>query len=155
MGLRDKVSVIASGKVASGFDMVTKIALGADACNAARAMLFALGCIQARRCHTNSCPTGITTQDPSRKSAVHIHERGPMVASYHDRTIHAFLEMCGAMGLKSIDDLTPDLIMRRGANEISIPYSTLYEYLEPGILLTKNIPATYKQQWECARADQF
>ena len=48
-GLRGRVRVIASGKVVSGFSLVRNLALGADACNAARAMMFAIGCIQARR----------------------------------------------------------------------------------------------------------
>lgn len=46
-GLRDRVRVIAAGKVLTGFSVVKTLALGADVCNAARAMLFALGCIQA------------------------------------------------------------------------------------------------------------
>ena len=45
VGLRDKMRLVASGKVATVYDMLTKIALGADTCNAARAMMFALGCI--------------------------------------------------------------------------------------------------------------
>jgi glutamate synthase domain-containing protein 2 len=71
VGLRDpndksksKVALIASGKVLTGFSMYKNFALGADVCNAARSFLFSLGCIQALKCNTNTCPTGITTQDP-------------------------------------------------------------------------------------------
>jgi glutamate synthase domain-containing protein 2 len=71
VGLRDpvdksksKVALIASGKVLTGFSMYKNFALGADACNAARSFLFSLGCIQALKCNTNTCPTGITTQNP-------------------------------------------------------------------------------------------
>ena len=64
VGLRDKIKIIASGKVSSGFSVVSNLALGADMCNAARAMMIALGCIQALKCNTNQCPTGIATQDP-------------------------------------------------------------------------------------------
>ncbi|WP_217272023.1 FMN-binding glutamate synthase family protein [Sphingopyxis sp. BSNA05] len=64
VGKRDKIRLISSGKVATGFDMIEKISLGADMCNSARAMLFSIGCIQALACNTNKCPTGITTQDP-------------------------------------------------------------------------------------------
>ena len=59
-----KVALIASGKVLTGFSMYKNFALGADVCNAARSFLFSLGCIQALKCNTNTCPTGITTQDP-------------------------------------------------------------------------------------------
>lgn len=61
--IRDKITVIASGKVSSGFSIVRALALGADVCNAARSMMLALGCIQAFKCNTNTCPTGIATQD--------------------------------------------------------------------------------------------
>ncbi len=63
-GLRDRVRVGASGKVATGSDMVKRMAQGADYTNAARAMMFATGCIQAQRCHINTCPVGVATQDP-------------------------------------------------------------------------------------------
>ena len=63
INVRDKVRIICSGKVATGFDMVAKIALGADTCNAARAIMLSAGCIQSRQCNTNTCPTGVATQD--------------------------------------------------------------------------------------------
>lgn len=46
--LRDEVKVIASGKVLTGFSLVKTLAVGADVCNSARGMMFALGCIQVR-----------------------------------------------------------------------------------------------------------
>jgi glutamate synthase domain-containing protein 2 len=61
---KSKIALIASGKVLTGFSMYKNFALGADVCNAARSFLFSLGCIQALKCNTNTCPTGITTQDP-------------------------------------------------------------------------------------------
>ncbi len=66
-GLRDKVRLAASGKVYSGWSMAENLAIGADWCNAARAFMFSIGCIQAQRCDTGTCPTGVTTQDPLRQ----------------------------------------------------------------------------------------
>ena len=60
-GIRNHIKIIASGKIISGFDIIKAIALGADTCNSARGMMFALGCIQALRCNTGKCPTGIAT----------------------------------------------------------------------------------------------
>jgi glutamate synthase domain-containing protein 2 len=57
-GIREHITLIASGKVISGFDVVKTIALGADVCNSARGMMFSLGCIQALKCGSNRCPTG-------------------------------------------------------------------------------------------------
>ena len=74
-GIRDKIRIISSGKIATGFDMMHKIAIGADMCNAARAMMFSVGCIQARKCNTNKCPTGVATQDRSRNEALVPNEK--------------------------------------------------------------------------------
>jgi glutamate synthase domain-containing protein 2 len=56
--LRKKVKIISGGKMTSGFGLVKRLALGADLCNSARAMMMALGCIQARKCNSNLCPVG-------------------------------------------------------------------------------------------------
>ena len=68
-GLRDRIKLGASGKVATGTDIIKRIAQGADYTNSARAMMMAVGCIQAQLCHTNKCPVGVATQDPRRSSA--------------------------------------------------------------------------------------
>lgn len=57
-GLRSEIKIIASGKVLTGMSIVRMLGIGADVCNAARAMMYALGCIQALKCNTNRCPTG-------------------------------------------------------------------------------------------------
>ena len=62
-GIKKHIKIIASGKVHTGFDLVKNISLGADMCNGARAMMLALGCIQALECNTNKFPTGVSTQD--------------------------------------------------------------------------------------------
>ena len=64
MAYDQELKIIASGKIITGFDIVKVLALGADGCYAARAMMLALGCIQALVCNQNKCPTGIATQKP-------------------------------------------------------------------------------------------
>jgi len=66
----DRIKIGASGKIATAFDISRAMALGADWCNSARGFMFALGCIQSLSCHTDRCPTGVTTQDPSRARAL-------------------------------------------------------------------------------------
>ena len=61
---RDRIRIGAAGKIATAFDMARAMAIGADWCNSARGFMFALGCIQSLSCHTDRCPTGVTTQDP-------------------------------------------------------------------------------------------
>ena len=155
IGLRDQIRIIASGKVATGFDIITKLALGADMCNSARAMMFALGCIQSLRCNTNTCPTGIATQDPKLGRAVNIKEKHVRVANYHDATIDSMLDILGAMGLSHPDQLQPDQIWRRVEDEREKNYRELYNYLEPNSLLGENIPADYFRDWQQASSERF
>ena len=81
-GLRDRIRLGASGKVATGTDIVKRLAQGADYTNSARAMMMAVGCIQAQRCHTNRCPVGVTTQDPKRARALVVPEKSDRVERY-------------------------------------------------------------------------
>ena len=155
-GLRDKIRIIASGKVITGFDIVEKIALGADMCNAARTMLFAIGCIQAVRCNTNTCPSGVATQDPKRWRAVDIEVRQYNVANYHNRTIESFLDIVGAMGFTSPGQLTPNDVFRRVGDEVNKPYSKIYNYVQTNHFLNNDaIHPDFKEDWERARAEAF
>ena len=61
-GLKGRVKLAGAGKVSSGAAIAMNAALGADWCNAARAFMFSLGCVQSMRCHTDTCPTGVATQ---------------------------------------------------------------------------------------------
>jgi glutamate synthase domain-containing protein 2 len=67
---RGRVKLGASGKIVSAFDIARVMALGADWCNSARGFMFALGCIQSQSCHTDRCPTGVSTQDRVRQRAL-------------------------------------------------------------------------------------
>ena len=58
LNIRDKIRVICSGKIISGYSILRAIAMGADMCNSARDFMFSLGCIQTLRCNNNTCPTG-------------------------------------------------------------------------------------------------
>ena len=69
-GIRDRFKIGASGKMVTASAMARSMALGADWCNSARAFMFAVGCIQSQRCHTNKCPVGVTTQDPKLQRAL-------------------------------------------------------------------------------------
>ncbi|WP_299665104.1 FMN-binding glutamate synthase family protein [uncultured Ruegeria sp.] len=155
IGVRDKVRVICSGKVATGFDMVEKMALGADMCNAARAMMFAVGCIQALHCNTNRCPSGVATQDPIRGRAVNVPQKRQRVHTFHDATLESFREILGAMGKAKVSDLRPSDIRRRTADERERSYAELYSFLEDGALLAETLPEEYAAEWQVASANQF
>ena len=155
VNLRQKIHVIASGKVANGFDMVTKLSLGADMCNAARAFMFSVGCIQALRCNDNSCPTGVATQDPNRARAVDVPTKSVWVKNFHNATVESFLDICGAMGIDHPDALGPGHIFRRVENETMKTYGEIYPYLQPGELLGEEISTAYAADWGRASAAAF
>jgi len=155
IGVRDKIRLIASGKVASGFDMVEKLALGADMCNAARAMMMSIGCIQSRQCNTNACPTGVATQNKRLYKALDVDDKKVRVANFHEETTHAFMELIGAMGLDNPSDLNPAHVMRRVAQDDVRPYSEIYEYLKQGALLKDKLPKSFEAEWKLAEVDSF
>ena len=153
--LRDRIRVIASGKINTGFAMATKVALGADMCNAARAMMFAIGCIQALRCNSNQCPTGVATQDPTLVHGLHVGDKSERVARYHRETVKSFFEVLGAAGLQQPKDLKPWFIMKRvSAMEIR-SYADIYPQLTYGQLLTHPETTGMSRAWEQANALRF
>ncbi len=154
-GLRDRVKIIASGKISSGFGLVKLLALGADVGYAARSMLMAMGCIQARKCNSNDCPVGITTQNPSLTAGLVVPVKSARVARYHAETIEAALELIGAAGLESPADLRPWHIMRRITALETRHYGEIVRFLEPGELLSSKLPEDFERAWNAATASSF
>jgi glutamate synthase domain-containing protein 2 len=112
-GLADTIRVIAGGKIITGFDLVKAFALGADICNSARGMMFALGCIQALKCDTDECPTAITTQAPHLTRGLVVEAKARRVTNYQEETVKAALEILAGMGLQRFDELQRHHIQKR------------------------------------------
>jgi glutamate synthase domain-containing protein 2 len=153
-GLRDRIRVGASGKIATGTDLVKRLVQGADYGNAARAMMFAVGCIQAQRCHTNTCPTGVTTQDPRRARALDVRDKTPRVQRFQEATVASALQLMASMGVTDPADLRPHMLRRRIDPYTERSYEELYEWLEPGQLLAEP-PAAWVADWTAADPDRF
>lgn len=154
LNIKDQIRIIASGKTASGFDILAKVALGADTVNAARTMMLALGCVQSQACNTNKCPTGITTQDPNRGKAVNVESKHVRVANFHDQTVSSFLQLCGAIGYEHPDMLRPSDIYRRFDQGL-FHFDEIYSPLQAGQLLSNDIPPTYFADWQKASPEYF
>ncbi len=153
--LRDKVKVGATGRISSAFGMAKMLSLGADFCYSARAMMLALGCIQALVCNSNTCPTGIATQTRSLTGGLVVEDKRERVATFHRETVKSLAEMIGAMGLHSTESLRPWQIMRRvSVNEIR-HYGELYDFLDDGELLRENLPPDYERAVRASRAEDF
>lgn len=111
-GLRKEVKVIASGKALSAFSILRMKALGADICNSARAFMFSLGCIQALRCNTNECPTGVATQDKMLTKGLVVSGKSERVYNFHHNTVHAVLELLAACGCNRIDEISIKMFVK-------------------------------------------
>ncbi|MEV5607348.1 FMN-binding glutamate synthase family protein [Streptomyces sp. NPDC052225] len=154
-GLRDRVRIGASGKVATGSDIVKRLAMGADYTNAARAMMFAVGCIQAQRCHTNRCPTGVTTQDPRRARALDVGDKSERVRRFQEATVRSAMQIMAAMGVSDLSELAPRHLRRRATDADDFrSYAELYAWLTPGELLN-GPPHGWAEDWKAADPDSF
>lgn len=155
IGLRHLVRIGASGKIVSAFDMARAMALGADWCNSARGFMFALGCIQAQACHTDKCPTGVTTQDPVRQRALVVEDKATRVYRFHKNTLHALAEVVGAAGLRHPRDLRPHHLVRRLSPTECLTSDRIHRFLAPGELLAGTDAPVFRDYWARVRADRF
>jgi glutamate synthase domain-containing protein 2 len=155
-GLRNKIRIIVSGKVMSAFHMLRLMALGADTVNSARAMMFALGCIQSRSCNTDNCPTGIATQNPARYKALDINNKSIRVANYHESMVENLMELIAAIGLNNLGELQPSDIHRRVNGTNIKNYAELYPCItDQSLLSDKVIPDNWRINWQQASATSW
>jgi hypothetical protein len=142
--LKKHIKIIASGKVSSGFDLVKNIALGADLCNSARGMMFALGCIQALECNSNTCPTGVATQDESLMKGLVVEDKTVRVFNFHRLTVQSAIELLGAAGLRHPYELTRAYINRRISQNNMQSYIETFPYIPEGSLLKTPYPSQHE-----------
>jgi len=152
---RDRIKIGASGKIATAFDMARAMAIGADWCNSARGFMFSLGCIQSLSCHTDRCPTGVTTQDPTRARALYVPHKIDRVYNYHHATLHALAELLGAAGLEHPQQLRPIHFSQRTSTTEVCTFAQLYPALRPGELIDGTGDLRFRDAWVMARADTF
>jgi len=156
IGLREKIRIGASGKIVTAFDIARTLALGADWVNSARGFMFAVGCIQAQKCHSDRCPTGVATQDPLRQRALNVQDKSERVFNFHENTLNALRELVQAAGLNSPSELRAHHIVRRHSLYDVRLMSDLLDYLQPGDLLAGRYRyPLYGKWWPAARSDSF
>ncbi|MFF1838713.1 FMN-binding glutamate synthase family protein [Streptomyces sp. NPDC058231] len=153
-GLRDRIRIGASGKIATGGDLVKRLIQGADYTNAARAMMFALGCIQAQRCHTNTCPVGVATQDRRRSRALDVGDKAQRVGRFQAATVKSAQQIMAAMGVDDRTQLRPHMLLQRVDPHTVRSYAQLHTWLTPGRLLD-DAPAEWAADWQAADPDHF
>jgi glutamate synthase domain-containing protein 2 len=153
--LRKHIRVIASGKIMTGFNIFSRMALGADICNSARGMMLSLGCIQARQCNTNHCPTGVATSDEELMYGLDPSDKKARVFNYHRNTVHAFAELVGAAGLSSTAQVTRSLVNRRVSVDVVKSYSSLFPTVPVGAFLNGMIPEKYAFDFQKSSSQSF
>lgn len=154
-GLKKHIRLGASGKVFSGAGMAENLAIGADWCNAARAFLFSIGCIQAQRCHTGTCPTGITTQDPIRQRGLVVDTQSKHAARFHEKTLEALADIVAAAGLEHPRDLRPHHLSMRGDAIKAGSIDALDSFIDENQLIDAPDETIYARHWEAADPDSF
>ena len=118
--------------------------------------MLSLGCIQARTCNTDHCPTGIATQNPGRNKAIVVSDKAQRVANFHRETVANLVELVGAAGLDGIHELEPKHINRRVQGSDVRNYAQLYPGIEQGSLLANDtIPEEWRDDWEAAKASNW
>jgi len=120
-GVRDRLKLIASGKLIDARRQLIAMSMGADACYTARGFMLALGCIQALQCNQNTCPVGITTHNPRLQRGLDIETKSIRVANYVSELCHNYVELLAATGKTAASKLDRDNLFLPGIGRGGVP----------------------------------
>ncbi len=134
--LKKDIKIVTATKIFTAFDIFKALCIGADVCNSARGMMLALGCIQALRCDTNKCPTGVTTNNPSLMRGLVVGDKWQRVKNYQEQTMDDFVELFAAAGCTELDQLNRSLIHKKVNGEIK-SYDEIYPIAITGTYVVK------------------
>ncbi len=130
-GLRERVKVIASGKLVNPEDIAWALCMGADFITSARGFMFALGCIQALQCNKNTCPTGITTHDEKLQRGLHPPDKAERVSAYVRNMVKEVGIIAHACGVRSPSELNRGHARVVQDNGLSISLADLHPTPQP------------------------
>lgn len=106
-GMRQRIRIIASGKLITPSKVALALAVGADFVVSARGFMFSLGCIQAMQCNKDTCPTGVTTHNPRLQQGLDPINKAERVAHYHENIRHEVGVIAHSCGVKEPRQLEP------------------------------------------------
>ncbi|WP_291129935.1 FMN-binding glutamate synthase family protein [Flavobacterium sp. UBA7682] len=154
--LKKDIKIICSGKIITGFDIIKTLSIGADLCNSARGMMFALGCIQALECHANTCPTGIATQNPRLTKGLVPEEKSIRVARFQHETVKSAMELMASAGIDHPDKVDRSVVSMRVDRTQIKTFEETYPELKVGSLLDgSKVPNEMFKFWKRATAESF
>ncbi len=125
-GLKDRIRIIASGKMITPSDIAWAYCAGADVVVSARGFMFALGCIQALKCNKNTCPTGITTHDRRLQRGLNPADKALRVKNYVERLrydVGVIAHSCGVPHPRALKRFHCRIVQDTGK---SVPLDELY-----------------------------
>ncbi|WP_198160241.1 FMN-binding glutamate synthase family protein [Photobacterium sp. J15] len=125
--LKDRIKIIASGKLITPSKVAWAIALGADFVVSARGYMFALGCIQALQCNKDTCPTGITTHNKRLQQGLNVEDKTQRVANYNKYIHYGIGLIAHSCGLTNVRELNKSHIRIVTENGLSVALEKLYE----------------------------
>jgi len=126
-GLRERVKIIASGKLITSADVAWAFCAGADMVNNARGFMFALGCIQALKCDKNTCPTGITTHNPRLQRGLNPANKAVRVHNYIKNIIKEVEIIAHACGVDEPRQLQREHLLIVQASGRSKPFDQVWD----------------------------
>ena len=127
-GLRQRIRVICSGKCITAYDVAWALSVGADFVNSARGFMLALGCIQSLQCNRNTCPTGITTQNPKLQRGLVVTDKSEKVGNYAKNVMHEVGIIAHSCGVEDPRQLDRSHCRVVGDDGLSIPLEKLFPY---------------------------
>ncbi len=127
-GLRERVKVIASGKLIVPSKVAWALALGADFIVSARGHMFSLGCIQALQCNKDTCPTGITTHNERLQRGLDVTDKAQRVANYNKYIHYGAGLIAHSCGVSSARELARQHVRVVQENGLSEPLDKMYEH---------------------------
>ena len=153
--LKKHIKLICSGKVITAFQMLNKIALGADILTSARGMMLALGCIQARKCNSNNCPVGVATQKPYLVVGLDVTDKKNRVYFYHKQNVDYLAALVGVTGSTCADQIERSFLHRRISKTEVKTYEELFPSVQAGAFLDNEIPKWLQHDMQLATPDSF
>jgi len=140
-GVRDRVKIIASGKLITPDRVAVALAMGADLVNIARGFMITVGCIQALKCQSNICPTGVATTDPHLQKALVIEEKKWRVTNYLITLRKGLFRLSAAAGVDSPVHLTRENIVFKDDKGVVQSLEDIYQQINDHVMKVKYNPA--------------
>ena len=138
-GLRDRIRVVASGKLITPAEAAAALCIGADFIQSARGFMFSLGCIQALQCNKNTCPTGVTTHDPRLQKGLNPVDKAERVYRYAQsvrKEVGIIAHSCGVREPRGFRRFHCRVVQNNG---LSVPLDELYPEQEPVRLVSAGL----------------